>query len=95
MSVAVVTSVSSVIFCVPVASLKMSASCLRAFCFRGVKLCWVLVPYFCRASMKYFAAITKLSSLVMLGMVVYVGKNFAVLAIWNAFFFGIQKRKHR
>ena len=34
MSVAVVTSVSLVIFCVPVASLKMSASCLRAVCFR-------------------------------------------------------------
>ena len=73
MSVAIVTSVSSVMFCVPVASLKMSASCWRAFCFRGVKLCWLLVPRFCRAYMRSFAAITKLSSLVMLGMEVYVG----------------------
>ena len=95
MSVAIVTFVSSVIFYVPVASLKMSASCLRAFCFRGVKLCWLLVPRFCRASMRSFADIIKLSSLVMLVMEVYVGKNFSVLAIWNAFVFGIQKRRHR
>ena len=95
MSVAIVTSLLLVIFCVPVASLKMSASCLRAFCFRGVKLCWLLVPRFCRAYMRYFAAVTKFLSLVMLGMELYVGKNFSVLATWNAFFFGIKKRKHR
>ena len=40
--------------------------------------------------MRYFSAITKLLSLVMFGMEVYVGKNFAVLEIWNAFVFGIQ-----
>ena len=90
MSVAILTSVSSAIFCVPVASLKISASCWRAFCFREVKLCWLLSTFFCRTSMRSFAAITKLSSLVMLGMEVYVGKNFAVLEIWNAFVFGIQ-----
>ena len=43
---AIVISVTLVIFCAPISSLKLSESCWRAFCLRGLKLCCLLVPRF-------------------------------------------------